>query len=572
MTDAIEKRRKTMNEKKDEEETDKKKQTTTSNIERWNEQSKKRHAQKKMSASTAGDDDSDYEEQPRKKMKKKNNTSEQAVQTEHCPELAIHPMTHEDIMQMQLSCSLSGRQTIQVCRSVRQGINYRRAFEPNYPELIAERNKMFAPYFKIMTMKSVDVDGPVYGIFCHDVPGILRHLQWLHQRPIKTLHLGADAGQAFLKVDFTIEFGERFADAPPASSHDASIPDHGRRRVIILACIPCVKETHENLGIIFETIGFPDDVPFIFIADLKLNNLVLGLAAPGAMYGCCYCEQKLTVKVAMRDHLKSGKLRSFRSISDHHKDFVDSKDSSRTAQNHCSCSNQPLPLFAAGDNVPLIKGKVAPPGLHLLRGANWFFHRMEDIYPKVSKWWRKKNFVRPAYHGGDFEGNQVRELLRPESVAELKIIAEAAAAEVSHHAPDKHSKEPMIMLLAQAVAAFADVIDSCFGDELQEGWQDSIILFRNALLKLRVTRLTIKFHIVCVHVETWCLHMKGGLANWHEQSLEAAHLDFATLWRISYAVTDVTKKQFGDNLLHCVLAFNARHSPISRNTAPPDPF
>ncbi len=571
MTDALEKRRTTMTVKKHEEETVKKKQTVTSNLKMWNMQSKKGRAQKKRSASTAGDDD--YED-PRKKKKKKtkNNTSEQAVQTEGCPQLAIHPMTHEHIMEMQLSCNLTGRQTIKVCRSVRQGINYREAFQPNYPALIAERNKMFAPYFKTMTMPSDDVDQPVYGVFCHDVPGLLRHLGLLHQRPIKMLHLGADAGQAFLKVDTTIEFGERFADAPPASSHDASIPDHGRRRVIVLACIPCVKETHENLDVIFRRIGFPDDTPFIFIADLKLDNLALGLAAPGAMYGCCFCEGKLTVKVPLCDHLKSGKLRSFRNISDHHKDFVESKDSSRTAQNQYSCSNQPLPRFAAGDDVPLINGKVAPPGLHLLLGANWFFHRMEDIYPKLTKWWRRKNFVRPQYHGGDFEGNQVRELLRPKSVADLKIIAEQAAAEVSHHAPDKRSKEPMIILLAQAVAAFADVVDGCFGEQLQEGWQDSISMLRNALLKLRVRRFTIKLHIVCVHVETWCLHMKGGLAQWHEQSLEAAHHDFATFWQRSYAVTDVTTKKFGENLLHCVLAFNGRHSPISRSTAPPEVF
>jgi len=193
---------------------------------------------------------------------------------------------------------------------------------------------------------------------------------------------------------------------------------------------------------------------------------------------------------------------------------------------------------------------------------------IENRFAGVSEWWRRYNFVRPDYHSGDFEGNQIRHLLRSESLALLRTLIDKAP---QHRSTQRRSKKPVIKLLFDALVAFGGVVDGCFSKVLRDNWQASITEFRRCLLLLPSSvfwRLPTKFHIVCCHVEHWCLLMDGGLACWHEQSLEAVHHDFITLWFNSYAVTDCTSKKFGDNLLRCVLSFNAMHTPIS----PPNDF
>ncbi len=71
-----------------------------------------------------------------------------------------------------------------------------------------------------------------------------------------------------------------------------------------------------------------------------------------------------------------------------------------------TAQRQPLELFAGDPVTPLIRGIVAPPGLHLLLGANRLIQRIEQLYPGVQMWWRRYNFIRPPYHAGDFEATR----------------------------------------------------------------------------------------------------------------------------------------------------------------------
>lgn len=247
-------------------------------------QRQKQLSQRRLTASADSKADSDLEDAPPASYKRKVavDTVDVAVQTDVVQQLQRHQMSHGAMMQMQMSAHLSGRQMMLVCRDVRRGTNDRTIFSPHFRDVMVHRNKMFAPYFTVKTMRSDELECDIHGVFCHDVRGLLQHLERLHHSSITKVHLGADSGQSFLKVDFTIEFGERDPDAPPISELDADIDHHSRRRVIVVACVPIVKENYANLEYIFNTIGFPPDAPFIFVGDLKLDNLVLGLAAPGA--------------------------------------------------------------------------------------------------------------------------------------------------------------------------------------------------------------------------------------------------------------------------------------------------
>ena len=54
--------------------------------------------------------------------------------------------------------------------------------------------------------------------------------------------------------------------------------DHGRRRVIIIANLPKVKESYDDIGCIFKQLNISDDIPWVLVADLKFTNIVIGLS------------------------------------------------------------------------------------------------------------------------------------------------------------------------------------------------------------------------------------------------------------------------------------------------------
>ncbi len=93
-----------------------------------------------------------------------------------------------------------------------------------------------------------EVDAPIYGCFATDMPNFLCHLEKLHQKPIKYIYLGADIyGQQFFKLDFALEWGEATTEAPAPTARDEALGGHSRRRVIIVAAVPLLHETYENL-------------------------------------------------------------------------------------------------------------------------------------------------------------------------------------------------------------------------------------------------------------------------------------------------------------------------------------
>jgi len=62
----------------------------------------------------------------------------------------------------------------------------------------------------------------------------------------------------------------------------------GVKRVILLAVVPDIKETHSNISVIFELIGL-NNIAFKIVSDFKLQLLVLGLQTATATHPCGYC-------------------------------------------------------------------------------------------------------------------------------------------------------------------------------------------------------------------------------------------------------------------------------------------
>ncbi len=111
------------------------------------------------------------------------------------------------------------------------------------------------------------------------------------------------------------------ASPPALTPHDAGTSDHSRRRALILANIPQIKETYDNLEHIFNKLQFPTDVPFLFVAYLKMCNIVLGLAPSQATCGCPFCVQNFRNSTSNTQQMSPRALRTYNSITKNASNF-----------------------------------------------------------------------------------------------------------------------------------------------------------------------------------------------------------------------------------------------------------
>ena len=84
----------------------------------------------------------------------------------------------------------------------------------------------------------------------------------------------------------------------------------GVNRLIILAEVEQVKETHHNLRHLLEKIHLEQLPGLVLVSDLSATNAYLGLSSHGGKFACYVCEGVATTQ--------SGKLRTFASLKENY--------------------------------------------------------------------------------------------------------------------------------------------------------------------------------------------------------------------------------------------------------------
>lgn len=544
-----------------------------------------------------GDSDSEY--QPKTRSRKRSHRAlpkTRANATQTTSEMRGTQMSHRQLLALEQDANLSQRQMMKIQKHTRNALG-RSVFQADFKAASAKRNAMFAHLFESELVHSGDGDeaNALWGVFATDFRLLLEFIEKQHGRQLERVHIGCDFGKQFLKVAFTCAWependdsaNEKVADldetedensdqddnslvkAARADLQQQMHPQHGRRRTILAAVIPLLGESFDVLSDVFSRLNFPADQDFVFLGDAKLLNIVFGLSTNAAMHGCPFCDQHITSSNSSKElQLKAGELRTYRLVCEHvaalHEEGPNSKHS-----DHASCIKIPLPLFQHRPDMPFVD-VAAQPGLHYLLGSNWIWHRLEQLLPSLPTWWRRYNLVRPEYHGGDFEGNACRLLLRDESLDALKIIVETAAAkdevdrrQRSNRPPRKNVPRHDMLLLFDLATAFGAVVTGCFSKKLRPGWRVALENFRDAAAAAPGNRVSIKFHAVAAHVQPWCEKHGVGIGAVTEQSLESTHHDFQSLWQTAYEVVDVASDAFGFNLKACVCSYNSRRVPFT---------
>ena len=111
------------------------------------------------------------------------------------------------------------------------------------------------------------------------------------------------------------------------------------------------------------------------------------------------------------------------------------------------------------ENTPVFQ-VVPPPELHLMLGpVNHLYDEMSKVWPGSEAWLKACFVKKEEYHGGVYEGNDCRKLLK--KIDSLREIC-----------PEKHQG------FVRTYSNFNDVVTSCYGTNLHKNFKHNIAKFK----------------------------------------------------------------------------------------------
>ena len=142
------------------------------------------------------------------------------------------------------------------------------------------------------------------------------------------------------------------------------------------------------------------------------------------------------------------------------------------------------------------------------------------------------------YHGGQFEGNDCRKILK-------KIDS------LEERCPDE------FLDFITAFRSLNDVMEACYGSKLAPDYLTKISKFRVDYLILGIS-ITPKIHAVFYHIEDFCEYSGMALGAFTEQTTESLHHEFEQCWD-NFFVKDFDNPKYPERFLSAVIVFNSLH-------------
>jgi len=463
------------------------------------------------------------------------------------------------MLELQHERGFSTRDMRAIMKHIRKASGNPHLFEPGFEKAAAGIHKTLEDLF------IWDPDFP--GVRCTNTHQLIQRLQQIYDRPLDHVNIGLDDGKGFLKVMMTLDFND------PNERHDEP-PDTGRRRIIPLFVAPKCKESNAAISEMFKLLNFPNCYDYILSLDLKALNLTLGLSTHSSQHSCYACTHN------SRYPDQPSQPRTLDSIRQNHSRLT------RDRRKRCVIGPEPEPkdyfncvaepaqsLFHFFNPLVFICTFVAPPALHLLLGIfAWLLNHLLDVFPGAEEWPAKLHLLRDGYHGGKYNGNACRKMLKHLDVLETLINQHLLTGNLSRR------EKVLPVLLLKAFQALNLVVHTSFGKKRLMLWGFYIRQFGDAISNLRKFELsenpesrkfihTPKIHILLEHVIPWCQEKKRGLGSYSEQSFETAHHDFYRLWEDRFKVSSRWNPTYGPRLLKCVLVFATSHIPADLTIA-----
>ena len=122
-------------------------------------------------------------------------------------------------------------------------------------------------------------------VFCHDVAGFINEVYGHRGADPSIIKFGADTGRGQFKVRLSI------VDAGIDYSGLEHFKSTSVQKLLLLAATFDSREAYDSFEYIWNTLlgmqSFHD--PFVFVGDLNIFNIILGLNSHPAFSQCCYC-------------------------------------------------------------------------------------------------------------------------------------------------------------------------------------------------------------------------------------------------------------------------------------------
>lgn len=455
-------------------------------------------------------------------------------------------ISHTDIKAMQTHVGLTQNQTLKVCQDLRMISKNRKLIEPGLQDFLQKNNLIFEDIFEITEINGHE------GVFCTDVSKLVQRLsekRGHNDEPPVLFKLGLDSGRGTLKASVSLLFhGDPLLETggpPPRKRRTfgddvlGSFKDSGVKKIIILAISTNTSEDYTNLEKFTDALKLgSDNLAPVLCADLKVINCVLGLMSCASKHPCPYCHWTSGAKT------QNFEPRTFEGITNLQQKWKTSGGNPAKLKDFFNCRNVPVEFFP---KEGIVLNYIPLSELHLLIGiVNKLYRELLLVFPNATQWSAKLYLVKEQYFQA-FEGNECHTLLKNVDVL-WSCIQENADGDPSQH--------PAAVFMA-AFQTFGKVVHSCFGMELQEGWQVHVQQFCEAYMELGIS-LTPKFHIVRDHLIPFCTLKNCGLSRYSEQAFESVHADFAKFAE-RHHVKDKNNKLHIMRLKQSVLEYNASH-------------
>lgn len=311
----------------------------------------------------------------------------------------------------------------------------------------------------------------------------------------------ADGGQGFFKICLSVWSEDYLEDSDlnkkrtlysEGGSCSKTAKLTGVNKLILLCIVPQIKETYNNVKLLFNLVEI-NDIVFRFVCDLKLLLIVNGQQTATSTYPCPYCYITLGDLRKKTDYFTNDDVstsKTYKNLRDDYEKFCSLNNIKSKAPECDSTANQPI--FEEADDI-CVSEKCPVPQLHLMQGfVNHLF--WNGLVPLVGEeraliWPKKLNLVAKNYHGRIFEGNACREMLKKsEDLLDPEIYSTVG--------------KMALIPYDTAFKALNKIVINCFSIKTVDFpvLKSDINYLKKALRGVDVSE-TLKIHIILNHIE-----------------------------------------------------------------------
>ena len=206
-----------------------------------------------------------------------------------------------DMQRIKTDLNLSENKTKRLAGHLRASTRNRRCLEPGLRDALRDNSHGLDDYFSVQNIQFKGKEEPT--VFCQDMQSLVDYI--IDKRDLSRCDLlfkvGIDSGGDFQKICCNvIDRTNVFEEGPPKRSKYSqgvapkAFKDTSVNKLMILALTPEKRETHNNMQLMWNTIGkyevFKQVGTLVIAADLKMCNILTGLMSHASLHPCTWCD------------------------------------------------------------------------------------------------------------------------------------------------------------------------------------------------------------------------------------------------------------------------------------------